>query len=79
MKNAETTKDKLLKSIEDDGFFAAAVSSKTQLFQNLKVVHFFSKLSYQNSAFIAKRRRKNAAFDLRKNIVEKDFEPNLTY
>ena len=80
MKNAETTKDsKLLKSIEDDGFFAAAVSSKTQLFQNLKVVHFFSKLSYQNSAFIAKRRRKNAVFDLRKNIVEKDFEPNLTY
>ena len=40
---------------------------------------FFSKLSYQNSAFIAKRRRKNAVFDLRKNIVEKDFEPNLTY
>ena len=40
MKNAETTKDKLLKSIEDDGFFAAAVSSKTQLFQNQKVVHF---------------------------------------
>ena len=35
VKNAETTtKEKLLKSIEDDGFFFAAVSSKTQLFQN---------------------------------------------
>ena len=41
---------------------------------------FFSKLSYQNILLkSAKRKRKNAVFDLRKNIVEKDFEPNLTY